>query len=45
MLKELFLIYISVSLEQISATAILEVYSKMPHACQLIMSLKACILT
>lgn len=41
MLEELFLIYISISLVRISVTAIVEVYSKMPHACQIIMSLKA----
>lgn len=41
MLEELFLIYISISLVRISVTAIVEVYTKMPHACQIIMSLKA----
>jgi len=41
MLQESFLIYINISLVRISATPILEVYSKMSHACQLIMSLKA----
>lgn len=40
-LQKLLLIHINISLVRISTTAILEVYSKMPHTCRLIIPLKA----
>lgn len=43
MLQELFLIYINITSVRFRDTDILEVSSKMPHACHLIVSLKACI--
>lgn len=40
MLQELFLIYINITSVRFRDMDILEVYSKMPLACHLIMSLK-----